>query len=383
MKLIVLLQLSIITLIILITVSVAKNDTDPAATPPRPKLQVINASTEKADLYWISQDREKTPKGVIAAGDDFVFDTTIGHKFEIVGQDTNTTLTLESTSPVQAYRYAPQEKNNTPAFYTQRVEAGGFPIVASATVNPYALKEAAYLVDQMLSKRDDVRQAMINSGARLCIIAHNEYTTDLPEFTHFARFPSQYKDVSAKDFWDARARGTGGSTADPYCTCGEENLLGYEGDPYTSENILIHEFAHNIHLRGMTNVDPTFDTRLKAAYEKAIAAGLWKDKYAATNHFEYFAEGVQSWFGNNREPDHDHNHVNTRAELIAYDPVLANFCQEVFRDTELTYTKPTTRLTGHMAGYDPTTAPTFNWPARLTKAKEAIRQANIEADKPK
>ena len=41
------------------------------------------------------------------------------------------------------------------------------------------------------------------------------------------------------------------------------------------------------------------------------------------NDREYFAEGVQSWFDNNREPDHDHNHVNTRAELIEYDPALA------------------------------------------------------------
>jgi len=27
---------------------------------------------------------------------------------------------------------------------------------------------------------------------------------------------------------------------------------------------------------------------------------------------EYWAEAVQSWFDTNREPDHDHNHVNTR-----------------------------------------------------------------------
>jgi hypothetical protein len=133
----------------------------------------------------------------------------------------------------------------------------------------------------------------------------------------------------------------------------------------------------------MTNIDPTFDDRLEEAYQKAMAAGLWKNKYAATNRFEYFAEGVQSWFGNNRENDHDHNHVNTRAELIEYDPVLAAFCREVFKDTDFKYTKPATRLTGHMKGYDPSKAPKFKWPARLNKAKAAIRKANIEADKPK
>jgi len=82
---------------------------------------------------------------------------------------------------------------------------------------------------------------------------------------------------------------------------------------------------------------------------------------------------VQSWFDNNREPDHDHNHVNTRAELLEYDPGLAALCREVFGETVLKYTKPQTRLTGRLEGYDPTTAPKFTWPPRLEKARELIR----------
>ncbi len=31
-----------------------------------------------------------------------------------------------------------------------------------------------------------------------------------------------------------------------------------------------------------------------------MKAGLWKGKYASVNHHEYFAEGVQSWFDDNR-----------------------------------------------------------------------------------
>jgi len=38
-------------------------------------------------------------------------------------------------------------------------------------------------------------------------------------------------------------------------SCGEENLLVFQGDPYSSENSLIHEFAHNMHLRGLIRVD--------------------------------------------------------------------------------------------------------------------------------
>ncbi len=270
--------------------------------------------------------------------------------------------TYEITSPPAAMKLSP--------FYRKFVSASGYPIVSSGKVNDYALKEAAYLADMMLAKRPDVRKAMIEGGSRLVVMAYDEFTTDVPEHSH----------MTPKDFWDARARGLGGSRKDPVCSCGEENLLGLEGDPYFSENILIHEFAHNIHLCGMVVVDPTFDERLKASYERAMKAGLWKTKYASTNHAEYFAEGVQSWFNNNRPPDHDHNHVDTRKELREYDPGLAELCEEVFGDTELVYTKPITRLTGHLDGYDPKSAPSFVWPARLDKSRKEIK-ANASARK--
>ena len=247
-------------------------------------------------------------------------------------------------------------------FYKKYIHASGYPIVSSGDVNDYALKEAAFLVDMMLKKRPDIRQAMIDSGSRMIVIGHNEFTSDIPEYKH----------LRPKDFWDARARGLGGSRQDAVCSCAEENVLAFPGDPYSTENILIHEFAHNIHLRGLVNLDPTFDDRLRKCYDEAMKNDLWQSKYASTNHAEYFAEGVQSWFNNNRPPDHDHNHVDTREELIEYDPGLAAICKEVFGSTELTYTKPQQRLTGHMKGYDPGNAPTFKWPARLNKTKQKI-----------
>ena len=253
---------------------------------------------------------------------------------------------------------------NLPAFYTKYLSARGYPIISSSKVDDYALKEAAYLVNMMLAKRPDVRKAMIRSGSRLIIMGHNEFTTNVPEHAH----------MKPKDFWDRRARGLGGSRSDPVCSCGEENLLAFPGDPYHQESILIHEFAHNIHLRGLVNVDDTFDGRLKKAYDAAMAKGLWKGKYASTDKNEYFAEGVQSWFDNNRPPDHDHNHVDTRKELKAYDPRLAALCEETFGATRLVYTKPGTRLTGHLAGYDPSKAPTFQWPKRLLNVGQEIRR---------
>ncbi len=341
---------------------------------PRPKLQIINGSQQPLEVFWLKSEDERVFNGRVEPGRDSIITTTLGHRFSIVGVDDEFEVTTTSVVPVQALRFEPPDPNGVPAFYTQRVSASGFPIVASAHVNPHALKEAAYLVDLMLAKREDVRSAMIQSGARLCILAHTEFTTDQPEFARMAKQPlKQFPNISGKDYWDARARGMGGSERDPICSCAEENLLAYPGDPYAAECILIHELAHNIHLRGMVNVDPTFDVRLKATYDAAMEDGLWKGKYASVNHHEYFAEGVQSWFDNNRQPDHDHNHVDTRDELKEYDPGLAAMCEEVFGKTELIYSKPIKRLEGHLAGYDPSQAPRFKWPARVKQSQAEIR----------
>ncbi|MCC6235693.1 MAG: DPP IV N-terminal domain-containing protein, partial [Verrucomicrobiales bacterium] len=341
----------------------------PAVETARPRLQILNGSTQWVDLFWLESDTRRVPQGSVAPGAETILTTTLGHRFVLVGRNDQSETSVTSRVSVQAFRFG-----GVPSFYTQRLEAHGYPIVASSTVNPHALQEAAYLVDRLLAKRPDVREAMIQSGSRLCLLAWNEFTTDLPEFARLAesRMP-EHPTLPAREYWDARARGLGGSETDPYCSCGEENLLGYKGDPYAAENILIHEFAHNIHLRGLVNVDPTFDARLRTAYDAARKAGLWRGKYAAVNHHEYFAEGVQSWFDNNRENDHDHNHVNTRQELIDYDPGLAALCREVFGDTDLKYTRPETRLTGHLARYDPAAAPKFEWPDRLQRARAEIR----------
>ncbi len=343
----------------------------------RPKLQILNAGEKAVVVFWIAADGKRVPNGKIEPGKDSIIGTSLGHRFVIV--DEAKEMEVVSRVPVQTFRYDPAAKDGVPAFYTQVVHAHGYPICGSAKVSLYALKEAAYLADLMLAKRPDVREAMIASGSRLCILAHDEFTTDQPEWKWLSTVPVPgFENIPTKDYRDARARGMGGSATDPFCSCAEENLLAYEGDPYSTECIFIHEFAHNIHLRGLANVDASFDHRVKSAFDAAMKAGLWKGKYASVNHHEYFAEGVQSWFDNNRENDHDHNHVNTRAELLSYDPGLAELCREVFGDTELKYTKPTTRLTGHLAGYNPAKAPKFEWPERLKRAKEAIHAAALK-----
>lgn len=244
------------------------------------------------------------------------------------------------------------------AVYTKYVGARGFPVLGSAKVSDFALLEAGYLINRMLDPRPDVRLAMIESGCRFVVMAPDELTTDVPE----------HADLKPKEYWDRRARGLGPTRQRPAVSCGEENLLNLRGDPYAAENILVHEFAHAIHLMGLDRTDRGFDRELKAAYDRAMTAGLWKGKYAATNKQEYWAEGVQSYFDTNRPPDGDHNHVRTRESLKKYDPGLYDLVDRAFRGNVWRYTRPADRTEpGHLAGFDPKATKRFAWPDGLEK----------------
>ena len=250
-------------------------------------------------------------------------------------------------------------------FYVQWLDVEGLPVVASAKVSPYALKEAAWLIQQMVGHRQDILQALAKNNVRFAVMAYNELTTQIPE----------HSDLQPDYYWDRRARGLGSTPTRPAVSCGEENLLNYEGDPYSTENILVHEFAHAIHQMGLNTVDPSFDDRLKVLYDAAVEKGLWENTYAITNKAEYWAEGTQSWFDTNRANDAQHNHVDTRDKLKDYDPALASLLTEVYGDKDWRYTQAVTRLRlSHLQGFNPETSPKFEWPAELIELHEFHQQ---------
>ena len=260
---------------------------------------------------------------------------------------------------------AVRETFNLDPFYEQWIDVEGLPVVASSKVNPYAVKEAAWLIRQMIGHRQDVLQALAKNNVRFAVMAYSELTTRIPE----------HSDLQPDYYWDRRARGLGSTPARPAVSCGEENLLNYSGDPYSTENILVHEFAHAIHQMGLNTVDPGFDDRLKTIYDAAVEKGLWKDTYAITNRAEYWAEGTQSWFDTNRANDDQHNHVDTRDKLKEYDPALASLLAEVFGDVDWRYTQAVTRTDlSHLQGFDPEESPRFEWSPELIELTEFHQQ---------
>lgn len=242
-----------------------------------------------------------------------------------LGDDPKRTDNSSTPPPVGEVPRALRESLKLDPFYKKHLSARGLPVLSSEKVSDAGLIEAAYLINQMLADREDIRQALIKNRVRFVVMAPTEMTTDVPEQRH----------MTPKDYWDKRARGLGGRVT----SCGEENLLNLRGDRYRNENILIHEFSHAIHNLGLRTVDPTFDGRLKAAYARAMEKELWKKTYAATNAGEYWAEAVQSYFDCNAPPGGVHNDVNTREKLAKYDPELFALIDEVFKQSTFRYVR--------------------------------------------
>ncbi|HVL11539.1 MAG TPA: hypothetical protein VM529_03185, partial [Gemmata sp.] len=60
--------------------------------------------------------------------------------------------------------------------------------------------------------------------------------------------------------------------------------------------------------------------KLGETYKGALAKGLWKNTYAASNQAEYWAEIAQCYFDTNRVNNWNHGPIGTREQLKQYDP---------------------------------------------------------------
>jgi hypothetical protein len=201
-------------------------------------------------------------------------------------------------------------------FYQKYANANGIPILTSNQPPDNTLVLACQLVLEMVSERDDVRLALIENQVHFAIVGVNELTNDIPEYSYMP------------DSINTRARGLGGNPG----LCAEESILCGSTDRWRGESICVHEFAHTISLYGLYDADPTFQNRLRAAYQSARTAGLFANTYAMENEQEYWGEGVQDWYYTNLEsatPNGVHGPIDKREELESYDPILYDLIDEL------------------------------------------------------
>ena len=131
--------------------------------------------------------------------------------------------------------------------------------------------------------------------------------------------------MSDREYWNQRARGMGGTVT----SCAEENLLGYPNTRYYGENILVHEFSHNI-MGALRTADPALFAEIEPAYQAAKAKGLYQRQYAINTVAEYWAEGSQWWFWSNYEFYDGDTRVQSPDDLKAYDPTLYHILERVY-----------------------------------------------------
>jgi hypothetical protein len=213
-------------------------------------------------------------------------------------------------------------------FYQKYLDAGGVPVVGSRHVPDLALSLARDIVNVMLSKRADVRTALVGQHVRVAVMSRSEVTTHIPEHADL------YEALPGVD-WNLRARGLGATRERPVTSTAAENLLCSTDDPLRGQNTLVHELAHTIHEMGLAVAEPGFVHELEDAYAAARAAGKWDRTYAGSNVREYWADGVLAFYDVRiaaDPPDGVHSPIHLREQLREYDPALYRLITRVFAE---------------------------------------------------
>ena len=222
----------------------------------------------------------------------------------------------------------PPTNKHIDKFYKKYLDVDGMYVVSSENVSDSALLKTAEVMRAMLAKRPDIKKEMVDKGCYTMILGRNEQVCEMPEYKDFCN------SGDSAAYWNKRARGFGGAPQGKFtASFGEENVLGLQRDKYRGESILVHEFSHLIHTIGICGVDPTFDIRLEKCMQDAKNKGLWKDTYAMSDKYEYFAECVQSFFDCNQysaTPNGVHCSINRRVKLKEYDPDMYNLLKDYF-----------------------------------------------------
>jgi hypothetical protein len=166
------------------------------------------------------------------------------------------------------------------AFYEKHIDVTGLSVLGSGKPSDESLRLACKLLNNLLSKRDDVRQELIRSKARIAIIGKNEGTAEIPEYG--------YREPQADiDSINERARGLAAKSLHVVkrtcCAC-LAIATRARASAFTNFPAPSRPTAYG--------VKAGFESTLQRAYDAALAGGILDGSYRNSNLQEYWAEGA-------------------------------------------------------------------------------------------
>ena len=184
----------------------------------------------------------------------------------------------------------------------QRRKVAGVTIIGR-DVSPTAVDACERFVTATIGSRPDIQKRMEEANVALVILPRNKTMIEVAEFAGL-------KDETTFDGrpW-AEVRGSGGRPAPGglwAIAVPEENLIETGGteDKYApGYSVGLHEFAHTLQSKGVSEAERAEILELYAAREKA--GGPWTEAYGASNDQEYFAQVTNCYFGQNAVIGHN------------------------------------------------------------------------------
>jgi hypothetical protein len=205
---------------------------------------------------------------------------------------------------------APPTELGLDPFYAKYLDGYGTPVVSSDKVSDQALVQACRITGNLVSLREDIRQALDSKHHHVAVLAQGEKTTDIPEYADL------YQDFPNTD-WNA-IRSLGATRQRPVTSDGEENLRCLPGDIYPGLSALVGMLAQSVRILAIAEIDSTFTGKIRAAYDSAMSQNLWANTTATNSAEDYWALGSSAWLGASTKLP-----VNSHAALSTYDPPLA------------------------------------------------------------
>jgi len=195
--------------------------------------------------------------------------------------------------------------------------------VVSYGADPEALREAGRAIGAVAAN-PAIDAALNREKVALVVIPQNRRMTDLPEFASL-----RGQQTFDGRLWDD-VRGVGGlRLPDGRLAVGipEENLANSSSDAYWGNySVAIHELAHVVQDHCIS--DSAFD-QVKRLYDARKRTGQpFTDNYAAANHFEYFAQATNAYFGRNEGQG-----ISDPQWLATNDPALFRMLSEIYPQT--------------------------------------------------